>query len=762
MKNSSTALIMLLLAAVSSALAIGLNWPVKREIDLASGFGDYRSGRFHAGLDIRTGGVVGEPVYSPVDGYVWRLRTSYLGYGKVLYIRSADDHIFVFAHLAKFIPEIDKIVKRTQIESQRYYVDIYLPKDSIKVTAGQLLAQSGETGAGPPHLHFEERSADNRPINPLNNGFELEDNVPPVFERIGFQVTDDTSLFDVGLRKVFYKIKKSDKTGEYYLDTALYFNRPFGVLVDCYDLMRSAGMKGTVRKLSLYIDSVFYYESVFDTLDYSTEQSVNFEYDYSEAIDDHSRVRRLYAEDGNQFVGSRPINGFKGFVGEAVTEKLGKRMGKIVAEDCCGNLSALNFSFFWGPSRNIFSLDSTVSVNEKTTKFYFTGIPEYKNFEIDSVVAFQNTIETWGHPKFMTTEYTDDGKIICTAVTDVLHPSLLRLFVFTKNGCLIRDNLFNGILEQLPKPVSMSVISSDDEGLWVTMETPNRAASRGWVKLYQGDKLLGLKEARMFNMHTYRCFIPPKEEYATIDKIGLVLGASPDGFESFVDTLKFYAVGFGARNLVSDDGKFSVSFDENTLYRPMFVQVRQHQIINKVVLNLNSDSYEILPEVFRSREEFNVSYKMAGDLPKNLQTGLCWLDKKKGDWAWLENINENNLLTAKSRGGGMFAAVVDYDNPVISGLNIRPNQFYFDPELPIRFGLSDSLSSFEDDRSIVIKLDGQWVIPEYDPETCICTTSPNESLEAGEHHLAIEVSDRAGNKSEKYLKFKIRKPEHKK
>ncbi|MCM2272814.1 MAG: hypothetical protein NDJ18_09715, partial [candidate division Zixibacteria bacterium] len=34
-------------------------WPLKGEIDLSSGFGDYRSGRFHAGLDLRTGGVPG-------------------------------------------------------------------------------------------------------------------------------------------------------------------------------------------------------------------------------------------------------------------------------------------------------------------------------------------------------------------------------------------------------------------------------------------------------------------------------------------------------------------------------------------------------------------------------------------------------------------------------------------------------------------------------------------------------------------------------
>lgn len=736
----------------------GLPWPVKREIDLASGFGDYRNGRFHAGLDIRTGGVTGEPVFSPVDGYVWRIRTNYEGYGKALYVRGPDERIYVFAHLAKLIPEINKVVKAAQLEAQRYYVDLYLTPDSIKVTAGQLLAQSGETGAGPPHLHFETRSPDNRPLNPLLHGFELVDETRPVFERIGFQVTDDSSMFDNGLRKVFYHVKKSERIGEYYLDTSLYFNCPFGVLADCYDVMRPSGMRETVRKLSFFIDDVPYYESVFDTLDYSTEPSVNFEYDYTEAIEDRAKVRRLYFEDGNQFVGSKAKSGFRGYVGEAVTEKPGKRSGKIVAEDCCGNQSTLTFDFYWGPSGNIFNLDSTVAAGQDTTRFYFSAIPEFGAFDIDSVATFTSRGNKWGPPNFVKTLFTGDGKVVTTTVTDLLRPKLLRLLVFTRGGCAVKDNLFNGILEQLPKSPSSVSVTSDDEGLWVKIENPNLGASKAWVKLYHENVLLGYKESKLISNRDYRCFIPPKEDYVVVDKIGVVLGEKPDGYEYFVDSLKLYAVGFGPKEIISGDGRFKIHLGENTLYRPMFIQLKQHYIMNKVVLDLNSDAYEILPEAFRCREEFNLTYEMIGDLPKNLLTGLCWMDKKERKWVWLDNINQNNVLTAKSRGGGSFGAVVDYENPLIWNLNIRPNQQYADSLLTIRFALADSLSAFEDDRSIVIELDGKWVIPEYDPETNICITQPNEPLANGEHHLAIEAIDRAGNKSEKYLKFKIRRP----
>jgi hypothetical protein len=110
-------------------------------------------------------------------------------------------------------------------------------------------------------------------------------------------------------------------------------------------------------------------------------------------------VRRLYSEDGNQFPGSKAKSGFRGYIGESVDEKLGRRNGKIIAEDCCGNQSTLTFSFYWGPPGNIFNLDSTVTVSRDTAKFFFTAIPQYRDFEIDSVATYRSVADKWG-PQF--------------------------------------------------------------------------------------------------------------------------------------------------------------------------------------------------------------------------------------------------------------------------------------------------------------------------------------------------------------------------
>ena len=55
--------------------------PIDFPILLAGGFGDIRQNHFHSGVDIRTGGEEGKPVYSVADGYVSRINISSGGFG---------------------------------------------------------------------------------------------------------------------------------------------------------------------------------------------------------------------------------------------------------------------------------------------------------------------------------------------------------------------------------------------------------------------------------------------------------------------------------------------------------------------------------------------------------------------------------------------------------------------------------------------------------------------------------------------------------
>ncbi len=86
-------------------------WPMDIEHGLTSTFCEYREGHFHAGVDLKTWGRTGIPVHAAESGYIYRIRTSPWGYGRAVYLKLEDGNLAIYAHLSKFAPEIEKVVK---------------------------------------------------------------------------------------------------------------------------------------------------------------------------------------------------------------------------------------------------------------------------------------------------------------------------------------------------------------------------------------------------------------------------------------------------------------------------------------------------------------------------------------------------------------------------------------------------------------------------------------------------------------------------
>ncbi|MFT5513759.1 MAG: murein DD-endopeptidase MepM/ murein hydrolase activator NlpD, partial [Bacteroidia bacterium] len=73
--------------------------PIDGPILLSGTFGELRNNHFHAGLDIRTGGVQGKSVKAAASGYISRIKVSAGGYGKALYIQHPNGTTTVYGHL---------------------------------------------------------------------------------------------------------------------------------------------------------------------------------------------------------------------------------------------------------------------------------------------------------------------------------------------------------------------------------------------------------------------------------------------------------------------------------------------------------------------------------------------------------------------------------------------------------------------------------------------------------------------------------------
>ena len=156
--------------------------PLDRSLQLAANFGELREGHFHMGLDIRTGGREGLPVYAAADGYISHLSIREYGLGKALFITHPNGLITVYGHLQRFTDSLEALAFNRQYATQSWQQELDLAPGFYPVKKGMLIAYSGNTGSSQaPHLHFEIRDAvTGVNINPQLKGLSVEDNTPPV------------------------------------------------------------------------------------------------------------------------------------------------------------------------------------------------------------------------------------------------------------------------------------------------------------------------------------------------------------------------------------------------------------------------------------------------------------------------------------------------------------------------------------------------------------------------------------------------------
>ncbi|MDD4424599.1 MAG: M23 family metallopeptidase [Mariniphaga sp.] len=155
--------------------------PVKIPLFLSGSFAELRSNHFHSGMDIKTGGVTGLPVYAVADGHISRIVVSPTGFGLALYVDHPQGTTSVYGHLDNFREDIGRYIKSLQYNRKSFSLDVPIPDDLFPLKKGELIAKSGNSGSsGGPHLHFELRDTQTEePVNPLHYSFPVVDKTPP-------------------------------------------------------------------------------------------------------------------------------------------------------------------------------------------------------------------------------------------------------------------------------------------------------------------------------------------------------------------------------------------------------------------------------------------------------------------------------------------------------------------------------------------------------------------------------------------------------
>lgn len=317
--------------------------PVKFPIYLSGNLGELRNNHFHAGIDIKTQGVVNKPVYSVADGYISRVFVAPGGYGKALYITHPETgQVSVYGHLNSFTSEVEKYVKEKQYEKESFRVNLFPEEGCFKVKKGDLIAYSGNAGSsGGPHLHLEIRDAvTEEVIDPLNYYKQsIKDNVAPEFRGVAIYPVEGEGAVNNSRRPLRQNITKA-KNGQYTSPkTAITAWGRIGLGIKAYDRMTGTQNIYGVKKISLYVDGNLIFKSVIDKFGFDQTRMLNTFIDFADWRNNKSFYMKSFIEPGNTLPFYESVD--NGYIN--INEERVYRI-KYELEDAYGNKSQYSFS----------------------------------------------------------------------------------------------------------------------------------------------------------------------------------------------------------------------------------------------------------------------------------------------------------------------------------------------------------------------------------------------------------------------------------
>ena len=269
--------------------------PLGIPLDLSGSFGELRSNHFHSGLDFKTSGKEGLPVYAAADGYISRIKISTFGYGKAIYITHPNGYTSVYGHLQKANGAIQDYIRKRHYQERSYEIEMYLYPTELPVKKGDIIAYSGNTGgSGGPHLHFEFRDTKSEQIiNPMHFGFKkiIKDERKPVIQGVVAYPIDSTI---VNNSQKPINISFSKQADGSYLSVKVKTNGKVAFGINAYDFCTNGYNKNGLYKVKAYLNGVLQYQYGFDSFAFDESRYINNFIDYERFHEMGQRVQKLF------------------------------------------------------------------------------------------------------------------------------------------------------------------------------------------------------------------------------------------------------------------------------------------------------------------------------------------------------------------------------------------------------------------------------------------------------------------------------------
>ncbi|MCF6279116.1 MAG: M23 family metallopeptidase [Flavobacteriaceae bacterium] len=339
--------------------------PLDIPMYLAGTFGELRSNHFHSGIDIKTQQKEGFKIFAVGNGYVSRIKVNHWGYGKALYVTHPNGYTSVYAHLKKYSDKIEAYIKKHQYKKESFEIQLYPNSAELQLEKGEVIAYSGSTGGFvAPHLHFELRDGNSRPINPMYFGITVKDDKKPSINVLMAYPLDDFSQINqsnIPLQIPFKQTKNGD-----LLADKVYASGTIGFGVNVFDRLNGALNKNGIISLEMLVNGERKYKHILEKFSFAESKYLNLLIDYERYATLKQRVQRCFVEPKNKL---SIYKGVKNHGYLSIEDGLTYNV-EIIAKDFIGNQKKLVIPIVGKTdSIKIFREDDTTPYPIKSTEF---------------------------------------------------------------------------------------------------------------------------------------------------------------------------------------------------------------------------------------------------------------------------------------------------------------------------------------------------------------------------------------------------------
>ncbi len=756
-------------------------WPTDASRYLTSSFGEYRARRFHMGTDIKTWGRVGYKCFAVRSGYVWRISVSPYGYGKALYVRLDTGETAVYAHLSKFTDEIQSLVEQEQQRKGRYRVNLFLKSNVLPVTQGDVIAYTGQTGIGAPHLHFEIRDAANRPINPLSKGYAIPDRVNPIIRAVSFTPLDSESEVNGDYRPVVVAAQWV-REGEYVINEPITVWGNVGIGVKAHDKMLDVPHRFGVYSIRLMVDGVARFAYKYDHLTFDTNHLVELERDYRQSRRGRGRFYKLYKDKFNTKTYYEPNHEWAGVLTSASLETIPELSEENLLSKS-GDRQAKGQLF---PGVH----DFTIEISD-----YFNNVSRLKGsirvgaaFDIEPVLTVDSEGQL-GLADVMTYDLTHLQELNGFILKGVNWRELPLQWAAMLPGREERGG--RGQTEELQEPIVMPLNLNASQGGPVILKFEGRdqfgaasypayhmqvsGAERAknaeinlsfdyyddYVRLALTSQALLVKPPELIlhpgtsnamplvvhqvNLKEYISRLPLAALQGHAHQIQINAQSLSGDTISLTEVLKAESVGPGnAVRVESDHGDFWVTFDRTSLYRPALIRVSADSSAIPGYASVGP-IYTVEPKDILMRGGASVNLRYAEGTPNPAKLGVYY--KSGSRWRFIDNKHDytNRTVAAKVLSFEDFVLIRDETPPEMSRIRPRAGSHSTDHRPVISAHVMDRLSGIGSERDLELRLDGKQLIAEYDPERRHLSYQVKDPLTVGRHEVLVTAMDKSGN-----------------